>query len=256
MASVLIVDDDLGTRQSISALLTLEGHETATAETGNEGIAIAIARSFDAILVDLRLPDLSGVEVVRRLKSLGVVAPVVVMTVFPDLDSSFDAGSVGAAGYVDAPLFGDEAVNVVGQVLQGRCPVRHPDCAVPPRPRAHGHATEAVRRSPGLDPRLRDLFYTIDSNPNMAASLERLASRMRMSESRLRHLFKSFTGMRISEFVTGRRLFNAAARLTRTSEPIRQISRSLAWTSERGFRQNFRRKFGMSPTEYRNRFSR
>ncbi len=56
MPSVLIVDDHEGTRASYSALLRLGGFETETADTGKAGIAYAVARPFDVVLVDLRLP--------------------------------------------------------------------------------------------------------------------------------------------------------------------------------------------------------
>jgi DNA-binding NarL/FixJ family response regulator len=79
------------------------------------------------MLVDLRLPDTSGIDVVRELKISGVSALtlMVIMTAFPALDSSFDAGTAGADGYVDGLLSGDDVVSVVTQALEGVLPVRH-----------------------------------------------------------------------------------------------------------------------------------
>lgn len=60
------------------------------------------------------------------LRLCGVASRIVVVTAFPSLDTSFDAGAVGADGYVDGPLFGDEVVSIVDQALKGPYPVRYP----------------------------------------------------------------------------------------------------------------------------------
>jgi DNA-binding NarL/FixJ family response regulator len=126
MASVLIIDDHLGTLETYATILGQAGFETATAATGRDGIELAISRPFDVILVDLQLPDVSGIDVVRELKISSVNGRLVVVTVFPGVESSFDAAAAGADGYVDGMLFGDDVVKIVTQALAGHLPVRHP----------------------------------------------------------------------------------------------------------------------------------
>jgi FixJ family two-component response regulator len=82
------------------------------------------------ILVDLRLPDMSGIDVVRVLRSRGMEACTVVVTAFPSVESSFDVAVAGADGYVDGPLFGEEVVDVVTQACSGLRAVRHPRTCV------------------------------------------------------------------------------------------------------------------------------
>ena len=100
-----------------STILRLAGFEVATASNGGAGIDLASSRAFDVHLVDLCLPDMSGIEVVRDLKLSGVSDALVVVTAFPALESSFDAAAAGADGYVDGPLFEEDVIAVVDQAL-------------------------------------------------------------------------------------------------------------------------------------------
>jgi DNA-binding response OmpR family regulator len=82
MASVLVIDDNQGTLETYSTVLHFAGYETATALQGRAGIELALCRGFDVHLVDLRLPDMSGLDVVRLLRRQGVSGRVVLVTVF------------------------------------------------------------------------------------------------------------------------------------------------------------------------------
>ena len=123
MARILIIDDSRGTLETVSVVLATAGFETATAESGAEGLALAKAEMFHAILIDLRLPDMSGLDVIRQLDSLGVRARKVIVTAFPAEDTAFAAGAVGADGYVEGPLFDDDLISVAQQALDGPYPV-------------------------------------------------------------------------------------------------------------------------------------
>jgi DNA-binding response OmpR family regulator len=257
MATILLVDDDCGARESLSALLRLDGHETVTAETGRAGISRASSSAFDVILVDLRLPDVSGLEVVRELKSRGLTTPMVIVTAFPTLESSFDASTVGAAGFVDRPLVGDEVCQVVRQALEGRFPVRHPDRLDSPDADHRPHAATLPGGKPSrVDPRIRHILQVIEADPKAAASVKVLAAFEGLSESRLRHLFMAYVGVPISRFAMDRRLQHGARRLTTTSDPVSKIAFALGWASAGRFRRLFRHKFKMPPAAYRARFSR
>jgi DNA-binding NarL/FixJ family response regulator len=123
MPSVLIIDDYVPNADSFAKLLSLEGFETATEYTGTGGLQAAFEGAFDVILVDLRLPDLSGIEVVGELRKRAVPARTVIFTMFPDLASSFEAARAGADGYVEGLLIRDELVTVVRQAVAGPLPV-------------------------------------------------------------------------------------------------------------------------------------
>jgi DNA-binding response OmpR family regulator len=100
MATILLVDDRETTRNTFATCLRLNGFATSTAPTGTAALLAAADRHFDTILVDLKVPDVPGTEVVRELKRRGCRVPVVIYTMFPELDTAFDAGRAGADGYV------------------------------------------------------------------------------------------------------------------------------------------------------------
>lgn len=256
MAKVLIIDDDEGSRTIFAGLLRLEGYQAATAETGHAGIRLALREHPDVILVDLHLPDMSGVDVVRELvHAHGVVAPVVLMTVFPDFYTPVNATAAGAAGYVESFLSLDQLLDVVFQALNGDRPVTHPDCSLSQpderrQPPSSPHA-------PGLplDQRLTRVIRLVDSERGTQWSVRTLARQVRLSESRLRHLFAAVLGLPLSKFVQHRRLLRAARLLLTTRHSIETVAARVHLPVDpRAVRAAFRKRFGMLPGSYRRRF--
>ena len=72
-ANILIIDDDEGTRETYARALRSHGFEVSTVATGREGVASATTHTFDVVLVDLRLPDISGLDVVRTLSRYAIL---------------------------------------------------------------------------------------------------------------------------------------------------------------------------------------
>jgi YesN/AraC family two-component response regulator len=254
MASVLVIDDYAGTLETYSTILRLAGFEVATASNGRAGIDLATSRAFDVHLVDLRLPDLSGIEVVRELKLGGMTRRVVIVTVFAAFESAFDAAAAGADGYVDGMLFGDEVVEVVTRALAGPFPVRHPGQR---RAEESPEAPKVVVASPsGIDLRVREVMRVIDAGLAASHSVADLATGVEWSESSLSHRFHASVGMSITEYRRERRLKEAALRLVTTYQSVRQIAYVVGYQSQSlaNFRKEFQKRFGMSPKDYRARF--
>ena len=224
-----------------------------TAENGWAGIALALAAPFDVILVDLHLPDMRGTEVVRELKGHGVSAPMVVVTTFPELESSFDAGHAGAAGFVDGPLFGDEIASVVRQALDGPFPVRHPSRLTTDERHDRGELASSSQGPAPIDPRIRKAIQLIEAEPG-TASPETLSGTVELSESGLRRLFADHVGTPISRFIADRHLELTARELTETYDSIGAIADRMGVGDLRYFRKAFRARFGMSAQAYRTRF--
>ena len=249
-----MIDDNAATLQTFSGVLRLEGFHVATADTGAAGLQLAMASHFDAILVDLTLPDLTGIEVVRLLKVHGIATPIVVVTAFPTFDSSFDAASAGAVGYVDAPLFGDEIAEVVRQALSGSIPVRHPARSRVLNGRGHDMTTRPNTDTVAFDRRIRVAIQTVSSNLATPPSVDALASNAGLSQSQFRHLFVSLVGLPVGRFVAEQRLQAAANLLTSTDNSVRQIADMLGYKDIKRFRKLFRTRFGFVPTIYRKQF--
>src|SRR3954454_5060143 len=119
MARLLFVDDNPNlTLKQLHRVFEAAGHEVDAALTGEDGVRQAAARTPDVILLDLRLPDLSGLEVYGRLRQIDARIPVIFITATNDADSAIEAMKQGAFDYLFKPLDAQQLRHVVGQALE------------------------------------------------------------------------------------------------------------------------------------------
>jgi two-component system, NtrC family, response regulator len=106
MATVLIIDDDPDFRESLSETLVDLGHASVPAATAREGLAALDTADFDVVLLDFRLPDGDGVEVLRRLAPAGgpPAMPVIMLTAFASPDNTIEAMKLGAFDHLTKPI--------------------------------------------------------------------------------------------------------------------------------------------------------
>jgi two-component system cell cycle response regulator DivK len=112
---VLIVDDDERNRKLAADLLRLAGYEIAEAASGGEAVNVATDRPPDAILMDLRLPDLDGAQATRMLRADPRTAhvPVIALTVASLQDDEEWLAETGFAGYIRKPIDVDQFAGLV-----------------------------------------------------------------------------------------------------------------------------------------------
>ena len=124
--TILLAEDEQLLRESLSELLREEGYEVVAASDGQEAYDLAVGRSFDLVLTDIRMPRMDGAELLKRLQALAPQTPVVVMTAYGTVDSAVAAMRTGAADYVLKPVqFEDVLVRVkraldVGEMRRDR----------------------------------------------------------------------------------------------------------------------------------------
>jgi len=104
MKSILIIDDDPLIRKTLSSHLSRQGFETRSAEDGETGLETQAGYNPDLILLDVRLPDLDGLEVLRRIREKSPRAVVVIMTAYDDMKTTVEAVKNGAFEYLVKPL--------------------------------------------------------------------------------------------------------------------------------------------------------
>jgi DNA-binding response OmpR family regulator len=121
-ADVLIIDDDDGTLQTFKRLLALEGFRVYCASTGAQGVELATDIDFDVILVDLRLDDISGTDLVSVLHTVSS-ASLVLMSAFLTVPDVVEAMKRGAATAVEKPLNLEDLLAVVRSVRQKPAPI-------------------------------------------------------------------------------------------------------------------------------------
>ena len=101
---ILIVDDEASLRHSLTRILQGAGHDVTTAETGKEGLDYLAQQPFDLVFLDIRMPEMNGLEVLKVIHHKFPLVSVVLFTAQPDLNSAIQAMREGATDYLLKPL--------------------------------------------------------------------------------------------------------------------------------------------------------
>lgn len=118
MNSILIVDDDDQLRQSFEKLLSEEDYEVISAETGQQGIEAVRENVPDLVIMDVRMPGMSGLEAYREMRKLDPKLPVIIMTAFSTMDTAIEATKLGAFEYITKPFEIPDVLNIIEQALE------------------------------------------------------------------------------------------------------------------------------------------
>ena len=105
---ILAVEDDPGILRMLERGLTAAGHQVLTADTGEDGAMMATEEGLDIVLLDISLPELSGHEVLARIRSRRPALPVLMLTARDDLDNKVRALDAGADDYLTKPFAFEE----------------------------------------------------------------------------------------------------------------------------------------------------
>jgi two-component system OmpR family response regulator len=117
---VLVVDEEAPITQLLSLALRMEGWDVRVVESGRAAIEAAVGDAPDAILLDMMLPDVSGVEVVAELRRAGVTTPVLFLTGRDSLEDRLAAFGAGADDYVTKPFGLEEVVATLRELFRRR----------------------------------------------------------------------------------------------------------------------------------------
>ena len=104
MGKILIVDDEPQVRQSFEKILTGEGHAVKTAASGEAAITAVQTEIPDLVIMDVRLPGMSGLEAFRTIHEIEPKLPVIIMTAYGTTETAIEATKLGAFEYVLKPL--------------------------------------------------------------------------------------------------------------------------------------------------------
>jgi DNA-binding NtrC family response regulator len=118
MIKTLVVDDEIGICRSLDALLTKEGHEVTTAHLGGVALSLIKERDFDIIITDLKLPDMSGLDILTYAKNGNSSVQVIVITGFATIETAVEAIKKGAYDYMTKPLAPDKVRVVTKRALE------------------------------------------------------------------------------------------------------------------------------------------
>lgn len=138
---VLLVDDQDELRQLLRRTLVKDGHDVTSASNGRVAVELAKAHHFDAVISDVRMPDMGGVELLRELQQHDPNLPVLLISGSPDLETAMKAVEYGALEYLVKPVAFDKLRASVRRAVDLR------------RQRARDHEVIEQHRSSGRQPR-------------------------------------------------------------------------------------------------------
>ncbi|MBI2952562.1 sigma-54-dependent Fis family transcriptional regulator, partial [bacterium] len=118
MQRVLVIDDNAAFRESVGLCLEARGFAVEAAGSAEEGLRAACGGAPGLILLDVKLPDGSGLSVLRELQRREVPAPVVVMTGFPSSDTAIDALRMGATDYLSKPIPSESLIELARRLCR------------------------------------------------------------------------------------------------------------------------------------------
>jgi DNA-binding NtrC family response regulator len=127
MSRILLIDDDPGVRDSMERTLRAAGYGVQSAASGEEGFELARAGAFDVILSDMRMPGISGLDILRQLRDMRVDSAFIIMTGFGTVDTAVEAMKLGAVDFVQKPFFRDELLMRVRSATERRQLARQVD---------------------------------------------------------------------------------------------------------------------------------
>jgi two-component system response regulator (stage 0 sporulation protein F) len=116
---ILIVDDQFGIRILLTEIFKKEGYSTFHAANGLQAIDLVQNEKPDLILLDMKIPGMDGVEILRRVRQINTDVKVIIMTAYGELDMIQEAKNLGALTYFSKPFDIDEIRSSVNEYLNG-----------------------------------------------------------------------------------------------------------------------------------------
>jgi YesN/AraC family two-component response regulator len=233
-ANVLIVDDDPGTLQTFEYIARSAHFSVYVAETGLQAIRIATELNLNLALCDLNLPDLTGLEVLRRFRVTGVNAPFLIMTGFPSTDSAMEAGKLGVLDYLTKPVSEDELL-----------------CAI----RTHASPSLDLTKTNRSNVRNHHVTAALQAieqwhmRPDL--SIGAVAGSLAISKEHLCRLLKQHTGQTFRTLLTRARVERSRHLLATTSLSIKEIANQAGFNDASHFDRCFKSALSVSPRSYR-----
>ncbi|MFC8749030.1 sigma-54-dependent transcriptional regulator [Pseudomonas oryzihabitans] len=130
MPTLLIIDDDAGLRDALAETAADQGYRVLQADGGEAGLQLLTQEAVDAVLLDLRMPGLDGLEVLARIRALPEPPAVTVLTAFASAGNTIEAMRLGAFDHLTKPIGRDELIRVLAGMTAQRGPASTPPATV------------------------------------------------------------------------------------------------------------------------------
>jgi two-component system, response regulator YesN len=252
MPRVLVIDDDVGTLETFRIILKLERFEVDVAAAALEGVELLHSRSYDVVLADLRLPDSSGLDVLKDLRRTGCMTPFLLMTAFGTIRSAVKAIQLGACDYLEKPLTETDLVEAVQKAIIGESTATR---SIEIDTRTAELDGAKTRHEPGARHwKVIAALHVIQahcSDPRLR--LTTVAKELEISPEHLCRLLKRETGSGFGLQLHRFRTIRAKELLDGTKLAVKEVAWHSGYTTTTRLDHYFKKFFGVLPAVYRNR---
>lgn len=256
---LLVVEDNKDIRDYIRSSFD-DRYEVLTAENGSEGWDIARQRIPDIIVSDIMMPVMDGISLCRLVKQDVSTShiPVILLTAKDSARDKEEGYAAGADSYLSKPFSSTLLGSRIDNLLDNRrrlarlITAAHANAGDNTEPQPEGEAVETLSR---IDRDFLDkVNRIIEENLNMERmDMAFIADKMCMSHSTLYRKVKALTGMPLNELVRDAKMRRAAELLDSGEYTVADVSDMTGFSSVPYFRQRFKEKYGMSPSDYMRR---
>jgi len=126
MGRILVLEDEAGFQTLLADILGEAGHQVTSALSGAEALALVQNQPFDLLLIDNRLPGLSGLEFLERFRAAGQQTPVIIMTAYAEVPVVVEAMHLGAVDFLVKPFGIETILPLVERCLRPRAAPQSP----------------------------------------------------------------------------------------------------------------------------------
>ncbi len=237
MLSVYIADDEVWITLGLKKLLDKTGIETEVIGTANNGLVakeeIAMFKP-DVIFTDIRMPGLSGLDLLQTIPEISPDSKVVIITGFAEFSYAKEAVQHHAFDYLLKPIKEEDLTRVLTAILKER-----------------GETEEEVKQSPAYDKTIDNVVSDIREHYMEDISLTSLAAKYNISMARLSEMIKEHLQLNFSDYIASLRIQRAKELLRDESLSIQEIAEIVGYNDYFYFTKVFKKVEGISPSKYR-----
>jgi DNA-binding response OmpR family regulator len=125
-AKILIVDDEMNVRLNYRIALETEGYEIFEAASAASALEKLARQSFDLAILDMRMPAMDGLELLAKMREVGITVPAMIVTAYSDVPHAVQAMKLGAIDFLQKPLRPEDLRRIVAEILKRHAPQKEP----------------------------------------------------------------------------------------------------------------------------------
>lgn len=256
MLKVVVVEDEEFVRKGIILTIDWEamGCQIAgEASDGKSGLDLIRFVKPDIIIIDIRMPYMTGIEMLTQLRSEGNNVQAVILTAYSDFSYAQKAVKLGAADYLLKP-FHDEELETVIKRLAEKCkksdtPVLS-EKMLPEEKRIQDSLQKVYNAGSQSKYIMEIISYIANNYANSDISIQSIADSLKLSQSHLSHTFKNETGTTLSDYLTKYRMLKAIELLHDCRNRIGEVSEAVGYRDLTYFSYLFKKEVGVSPSAF------